>query len=94
MEIGISIVVLIIIWLAWSRYTVYRNIRKAFDSVEVNKPFSLSAPLREVVGYCYKHNLEFQPILSLGYLIVEYNQKVITVKQEGSYRMGNSYLVM
>lgn len=89
MEISISIVVLIAAWLIWSRLKTNKDIRKAFDIVEKDKPVVLSSAFREVIGYCQRNNLEHS-LVKQEYLIVEYNQKVITIQQRGDFRMGDS----
>jgi hypothetical protein len=88
MEIGISIIVLIAIWLIWSRLKTNKDIKKAFELVEKDKPVILASALREVLGYCKRNNLEFS--LVREYIIVQYNQKIITIQQRGSFRLGDS----
>lgn len=93
MEIGISIVVLIAIWLFWSRLKTNKDIKKALNMVEKDKPVVLASALREVLGYCQRNNLE-HTFLKQEYLIVEYNQKVITIQKRGDFRMGDSLFFM
>ena len=88
MEIGILIVALIVIWLIWSRLKTNKDIKKAFDTVNKENPVAIASAFREVSGYCKRNNLEHS--LVRDYLIVEYNQKVITIQQRGDFRMGNS----
>ena len=88
MEIGISIIALITVWLIWSRVKTNKDIKKAFELVEKDKPVALASAFREVLGYCKRNNLEFS--LVKEYIIVEYNQKVITIQQRGNFRMGDS----
>lgn len=90
MEIALSIIVLITIWLIWSRVKTNKDIKQAFDLVKKDKPIALSSALREVMGYCKRNNLEFSIVRE--YIIVEYNQKVITIQQRGSFRMGDCLL--
>jgi len=87
MEIGILIIVLISSWLIWSRVKTNKDIKKAFELVEQDKPVALSSAIREVIRYCKSNNLEFS--LVKEYVIVEYNQKVITIQQRGNFRMGD-----
>gem|GEM_PF-5442067 len=59
MEIGISIIALIAIWLIWSRVKTNKDIKKAFKLVEKDKPIALASAFCEVLGYCKRNNLEF-----------------------------------
>ena len=90
MEIGILIIVLITIWLIWSRVKTNKDIKKAFELVEKDKPIALLSAFREVLGYCKRNNLEFSLVNKI--IIVEYNQKVITIEQRGDFRMGDSLI--
>ena len=87
MEIGISIVVIIIIWLVASRYKTNKDIKKAFESVEKDKSVTLYAALREVIGYCERNSIEYT-LLRQEYLVIEYAQKVITAQSHGGFRTG------
>ena len=88
MEIAISIIVLIITWLVWSRYKTNNYIKEAFDFVEEDKPIILATALREVIRYCQSNNLE-HTFLKQEYLIVNYNQKVTTIQRRGNFRTGD-----
>ena len=94
MEIGILIVVLIIIWLIWSRFYINSNIKKAFDLVAKDKPIS-GTSLRETMRYCKKSKIECTLATSPEggkYLLIQYNQKIITVQQKGNFRLGESLI--
>lgn len=87
MEIILSIVALISIWLIWSRLHTNKDIKRALETVEKEKPI-LSSAFREVIGYCKRNDLEHSFVKD--YLIVEYDQKVVTIQQRGDFRLGNS----
>lgn len=88
MKIVILIVILIIIWLVWSRLKTNKDIKKAFDLVEKDNPVLLESAFREVIGYCKRNNLKYE-IFRLEFLTVEYNQKIITVQRRGNFRLGD-----
>jgi len=90
MEIALSIIALITIWLIWSRIKTNKDIKQALELVEKDKPVALASAFREVMGYCKRNNLEFSIVRE--YIIVEYNQKVITIQQRGNFRMGDCLL--
>lgn len=95
MEIGILIVVvLIIILLIWSRFYINSNIKKAFDLVEKDNPIS-GTSLRETMRYCKSNKIECTLASSPQgdkYLLIQYNQKILTVQQKGSFRLGESLI--
>jgi len=94
MEIGLLVIILIIIWLIWSRYYINSNIKKAFDLVTKDKPVS-GTSLKETIRYCKSNKIECTLTTSPKgdkYLIVQYNEKVLTVQQKGNFRLGESLI--
>ena len=91
--IFIVIVALIAVWLIWSSIKTNKDIKKAFDMTSVDNPYMSYLGLREVLGYCQKNNIEYH-LMGRDFLIVEYGEKVITVKRDGGFRLGNSLFMI
>ncbi len=51
MEIFIFILVMIVIWLRWSRYYINKQIKNALNEVSVNKAFRSSVKFNEYLRY-------------------------------------------